>query len=126
MTKREFYERFYDNPGVTFDDIRAFISEYDLYDELEILDEDSFDEYVWDEIRNWGWSWRELRDHLNGLEYSEYYLRDYDNDYQPIDESDIPDILRRIEDYMELTETDWEDDTVEQPISRQEINILFL
>lgn len=130
MTKREFYQRFRDEgEDVTLSDLRSFINEEELYEDIEILDAYSFTEWAWNQIHDWYGGLEDLKDWLATLEFTDWYVKyDYD-DPEPIGEyeasrilDDIEEIMERFDDWLdELPGDDEEDDTKSLELSIAEL-----
>ncbi len=132
MTKREFYKKFRGECEVSIGEIQCLIGDEDLYERIEIKDDYEFDDWIYDEIRNYylpECGWRETRDFLNDIDdsYSYYLFSDYSFE-RGISEFDIPELLDEIESILEDECDEWEDDLPEEDSKTEvigELELLF-
>lgn len=129
MTKREFYERYKENPDITIDDIVDLINDVELYDDVEIRGWGCFCDWVDQEISDRLTSdrWTDVRDFLNNLpDYGGYFLF-YDGYFEyVVDDSDCASILDHIEHRLEQYCADWLDDVAEPEIDMEELKMTLL
>lgn len=102
--RREFIEEVND-----FDDLLRFCYDQDCYICEDIRDGESWDEYVWDGVRDWCDSWESLRDWLDDLPSVGRwdYVNAYDN--QVLDDDDFARYKNDVLDWMDENDY-WDDD----------------
>lgn len=114
MTREEF-------ENLDGDGLVGLICEYDIYDIWDhLMDYDSINDRVWDNVSNWGDGWAELRDYLNSIpDYSRtgYFWMD---DWGDIESLDTDEELRAciyedILDYFESNDLFEEEEENDEP-----------
>lgn len=131
MTKKEFYEK-YRQADVSLSDLQVLISNEDLYDSIYIMTDYEYDEEMSSDIRNAlsnGDSWTEIRDWLNNIVISDWYVRDDWGEISPTSDTDVPEFLDIIEEILS-GEPEWEDELpgdeeTEEETNSLEIEMLF-
>ncbi len=99
MTQSEWWNTIND-----FNDLISWCRDNEMFeDEVEnIISDDSYDEYVNEDISNYYYGWRDLRDALDDLPYGyDWYRVDGMFDYVALDDSDFEDIKQDICDRLE-------------------------
>lgn len=114
MTKREFYERFWEK-DVEFEELYEFCRDYSLYEYgFELLTYNDFSTCLEDRINDMlsYCTWREMRDFLDDIPVSDWYVRTSDDENEEAcDENDIPRLIKAIEELVEEIEGDtWYED----------------
>ena len=99
MTQSEWWNTIDD-----FNDLISWCRDNEMFEEEveNIIGDDSYDEYVNEDISNYYYGWRDLRDALDGLPYGyDWYRVDGMFDYVGLDDSDFEDIKQDICDRLE-------------------------
>lgn len=85
MTRQEFI-----NDVTWFGELKDFCYENDCDVCEDVIDSETMDEWIWDEIRDWGGSWEDLSDALGGISQGyDWYRRDGSLDYVYLDQRDF-------------------------------------
>lgn len=99
MTLNEWWDTIND-----FNDLISWCRDNEMFEEEveNIIDDDSYDDYVNEDISNYYYGWRDLRDALDGLPCGyDWYRVDGMFDYVGLDDSDFEDIKQDICDRLE-------------------------
>ena len=124
MTRREFDEEIN-----SFDDLLNFCNDNNIYELEDVIDSESLDEYIWEEIRDFTGTWEDLRDRLYDIEtgYS-WYRRDGWLEYVYLDEDDFyrykSDVIERADDLGIWDDEDQAEDDDEHPFADEELKEL--